>query len=282
MILIVGYLIVILSVFGGFAMAGGNPLMIWQPAELVIIVGAAIGAFIASQTKYSLGLVARSMKKVVGDPGMNKGRYLEMLALLYTIFNKMNRDGPLSLEQDIEKPESSALFSKYPSIAKNHHVVNFIADTLRVYVTTGDQNEVENLMKLDMEVMHEEELIPAHGIAHMADSLPGMGIVAAVLGVVLTMSMINEPPEILGHHIGAALIGTFIGILFCYGFFGPIGDKLERCATEDHFYFNAIKEAVAASLRGASPLIAVEYGRRAIPQTHRPGFAEMEEHVRKG
>lgn len=282
MFLLIGYVIVIGSVLGGFMLAGGNPVMVWQPAELVIIVGAALGAFFASQTKYSWGLVMRSMKRVAGDPGMNKARYLDALALLYSIFNKMNRDGPLSLEADIEKPESSSLFNKYASVAKNPHVVNFIADTLRVYVTTGDQNEIESLMKLDMHVTLEEDLIPAHGIAHMADSLPGMGIVAAVLGVVLTMSMINEPAEVLGHHIGAALIGTFIGILACYGFFGPVGDKLERYATEEHFYYNAIKEAVAASLRGASPIIAVEYGRRSIPQTYRPGFAEMEEHVRKG
>ncbi len=137
-------------------------------------------------------------------------------------------------------------------------------------------------MKLDMRVSLEEDLTSAHGITHMAESLPGMGIVAAVMGVVLTMSMINEPPEILGHHIGAALVGTFTGILFCYGIFGPMGEKLEHFANEEHFYYNAIKEAMAASLRGASPLIAVEYGRRSIPQGHRPGFSEMEEFVRKG
>ena len=282
MFLILGYVIVIASVLGGFMMESGNPAMVWQPAEFVIIVGAGLGAFLASQTRYSWGLVIRSLKRAVSDPAMSKARYLEALTLLYTIFNKMNRDGPLSLEQDIEKPESSALFSKYPTIAQKPYVVNFIADTLRVYITTGDQNEVESLMKLDMGVTLEEDLIPAHGIAHMAESMPGMGIVAAVLGVVLTMSMINEPPEILGSHIGAALIGTFIGILCCYGIFGPIGDKLERYAHEEHFYFNAIKEAVAASLRGASPIIAVEYGRRSIPQTYRPAFAEMEEFLRKG
>ncbi len=281
MFLLIGYVIVIGSVLGGFMMAHGNPAMIWQPSEFIIIIGASLGAFFASQTKYSWGLVMKALKHMFSDPGMSKARYLEVLALLFSIFNKMNRDGPLSLEQDIEKPESSSLFNKFPSIAKNHHAVNFIADTLRVYVTTGDPNEVESLMQLDMHATLEEELMPAHGLAHMSDSLPGMGIVAAVLGVVLTMSMINEPAEVLGHHIGAALIGTFIGILACYGIFGPMGDKLERCAHEEHFYYNAIKEAVAASLRGASPIIAVEYGRRSIPNTHRPGFAEMEEFVRK-
>lgn len=282
MFLLIGFAIVIGSVLGGFMMEHGNPLMIWQPAEYVIIVGAGLGAFFASQTKYSWGLVMKGLKKMFSDPGMSKARYLEVLALLFSIFNKMNRDGPLSLEQDIEKPESSSLFNKYPSIAKNHHTVNFIADTLRVYVTTGDQNEIANLMKLDMHATLEEDLMPAHGIIHMADSLPGMGIVAAVLGVVLTMAMINEPAEVLGHHIGAALVGTFVGILACYGVFGPMGDKLERYAHEEHVYYNVIMEAIAASLRGSSPIIAVEYGRRAIPNTHRPGFTEMEDHVRKG
>lgn len=282
MFLIIGYAIVVGSVLGGFMLENGNPLMLWQPAELLIIVGAGLGAFIGAQTKYSGRLVLQSLKRLFQDPGMSKGRYLEMLALLFFIFNKMNRDGPLSLEQDIEKPETSAVFAKYPSIAAKPRVVNFIADTLRVYVTTGDLGEIESLMKLDMKVSLEEDLTPAHGITHMAESLPGMGIVAAVMGVVLTMSMINEPPEVLGHHIGAALVGTFTGILFCYGIFGPMGEKLEHFANEEHFYFNVIKEAIAASLRGASPLIAVEYGRRSIPQGHRPGFGEMEEYVRKG
>lgn len=281
MFLLIGYIIVIGSVVGGFMMENGNPLLIWQPAELVIIMGAGLGAFFASQTKYTWGLTIRGIKRIASDPGMSTAKYLDMLALLYAIFNKMNRDGPVSLEQDIEKPESSALFNKYPSIAGNPRVVNFIADTLRVYVITGDQSEIESLMKLDMHITHEEELIPAHGISHMAESLPGMGIVAAVLGVVLTMSMLNEAPEVLGHHIGAALIGTFIGILCCYGIFGPVGDRLERCAIEEHVYRHAIMEAIAAALRGASPIIAVEYGRRSIPQTYRPGFAEMEEYVRK-
>ncbi|HIV65884.1 MAG TPA: flagellar motor stator protein MotA [Candidatus Mailhella excrementigallinarum] len=282
MFLIIGYVIVIGSVLGGFMLENGNPLMLWQPAELLIIVGAGLGAFLGAQTRYSGRLLLQSLKRLFRDPGIGREQYLEMLALLFFIFNKMNRDGPLSLEQDIEKPENSAIFGKYPSIAAKPGAVNFIADTLRVYVTTGDQGEIENLMKLDMRVSLEEDLTPAHGITHMAESLPGMGIVAAVMGVVLTMSMINEPPEVLGHHIGAALVGTFTGILFCYGIFGPMGEKLEHFANEEHFYYNAIKEAIAASLRGASPLIAVEYGRRSIPQGHRPTFSEMEEYVRKG
>lgn len=281
MFILIGLAIVAGSVLGGYIMSHGQLAILWQPAEYIIILGAGMGAFFGSQTKYSWGLIMRSLKKIFGDPGMSKEKYLDALALLYTIFMQINRDGPLSLEQDIEKPEGSALFRKYPSIAKSNHTINFIADTLRVYITTGDGNDVDDLMKLDMEITLEEELIPAHAISHMAESMPGMGIVAAVLGVVLTMSLITEPPEILGAHIAAALIGTFVGILFCYGVFGPMGDKVERCAHEEHFYYNAIKEAIAASLRGAPPLIAIEYGRRAIPHTFRPGFAEMETRVKK-
>ncbi len=279
MLLIIGYVVVFGSVIGGYLMSHGNLAMLWQPAEFVIILGAGIGAFVGSQTKYSLKLVTKGLGRMFGDPGMSKEKYMDMLMLLYGLFVKINRDGPLSLEQDIEKPHSSATFKKYPSVTS--HAIDFIADTLRVYITTGDMGEIENLMKLDMHVIQEEELIPAHGITHMADSLPGMGIVAAVLGVVLTMSMITEPPEILGAHIAAALIGTFVGILACYGLFGPMGDKLERMAHEEHFYYNAIKEALAASLRGSAPLIAVEYGRRAIPRTYRPEFSEMENNLKK-
>jgi chemotaxis protein MotA len=221
------------------------------------------------------------MKQALGDPGMSKAKYLETLALLYTLFIKMQREGVISIEGDIERPESSGIFGKYPALSKNHLLVHFVADTLRVYLTTGSADDIDSLMKEDLESMHEEELIPAEAIAHMAESMPGLGIVAAVLGVVLTMGQINEPPEVLGHHIGAALIGTFIGILFCYGFFGPMGAKLEMSAMETRLYYNSVKEAVAAAIRGATPIIAVEYGRRAIPHAFRPTFLEMEEQLKR-
>lgn len=282
MYIIIGYIVVIASIVGGYLMAKGNLSLLFQPAELVIIIGAALGAFFASQTKYSFTLILKNFSHIFGDPNSTKAKYLETLALLYGLFLKMNREGVISIENDIEKPESSTIFSKYPTIMKDTQVVAFIADTLRVYLTTGAPEDINNLMESDMKIMHEEELLPAHSISHMAESLPGMGIVAAVLGVVITMGKINEPPEILGHYIGAALIGTFIGILFCYGFFGPMGAKLETAAEETHFYYNSIKEAVAAAIRGSTPMIAVEYGRRAIPYTFRPSFSEMEERLKAG
>ena len=182
----------------------------------------------------------------------------------------------------MEKPESSPIFSKYPNISKDTTLVSFIGDTLRVYLTTGDPADIDSLMDMDMETMREEGMLPAHSVSHMAESLPGMGIVACVLGVVLTMGKINEPPDVLGHHIGAALVGTFFGILCCYGLFGPMGSKLENYVSEEHFYYNAVKEAVAAAIRGSTPLIAVEYGRRAIPYPFRPSFPEMEDRLKSG
>jgi len=282
MMIVIGLIVVVASVIGGFMVSGGHLGILFQPGEYIIILGAVMGSFFGSQTKYTFGLILKSIKHIFGDPAMSKNRYLETLALLYSLFVKMQREGVISIEADIERPESSGIFGKYPSIAKNHVLVSFVADTLRVYLTTGSADDIDSLMKEDLESMHEEELLPAHAISHMAESLPGMGIVAAVLGVVLTMGQINEPPEVLGHHIAAALVGTFIGIICCYGIFGPMGAKLENYANEEHFYYNAIKEAVAAAIRGCTPLIAVEYGRRAIPYPFRPTFFEMEEKLKSG
>lgn len=282
MYLIIGLVIVAVSIFVGYTMAHGEWAVLFQPAEFIIILGCALGAFFASQTKYTFGLVIKSLKHLAADPGSSKSRYLEALALLYGLFSKMHREGVISIESDVEKPESSPIFSKYPNISKDTQLVNFIGDTLRVYLTTGDPADIDSLMDVDIHTMHEEGILPAHAVTHMAESLPGMGIVACVLGVVLAMGKINEPPEVLGHYIGAALVGTFFGILTCYGLFGPMGSKLENYMAEEHFFYNCIKEAVAAAIRGSTPLIAVEYGRRAIPYPFRPAFAEMEEKLKSG
>ncbi len=280
MYIIIGLLVVIGSVVAGYVMAKGDFLILFQPAEYVIIIGACMGAFFASQTKYTWKLIMQSIKHIFGDPGSSKEKYLETLSLLYALFSKMHREGVISIESDVEKPESSAIFNKFPNVAKSPKTISFIGDTLRVYLTTGDPADIDSLMTIDMHTMHEEELMPAHAVTHMAESMPGMGIVACVLGVVLSMSKINEPPEVLGYYIAAALVGTFVGILLCYGFFGPMGAKLENYAHEEHFYYNTIKEAVAAAIRGSTPLMAVEYGRRAIPHPFRPTFAEMEESLK--
>ncbi len=279
MFIFIGFVIVLGSILGGYAMVNGPFGMLLQPAELLIIFGAGFGAFIASNSSFTLKLALKGLGHAFKN-GPSKGLYMEMLALLYGLFAKMQREGIISIEKDIEQPESSALFQRFPLMSKDKAACFFIGDTLRVYLTTGNAGELDKLMGVDMGAMHEEEMLPAHSIAHMAESMPGMGIVAAVLGVVVTMGSINEPPEVLGHHIGAALIGTFLGILLCYGFIGPIGAKMETLANERHLFFRAIREAVAAAVRGSSPIVALEYGRRAIPLAFRPTFLEMEQKLK--
>lgn len=277
MLVIIGYIIVFGSVLGGFMMSGGNVMMLVHVSEIIIIAGAGIGAFIAGCTGFVLKGAIKGAVHVFTGHAAGKAEYLELLSVLYGLFSKMHREGVISIEKDIEQPESSAMFQRYPKIVRDKGACRFIGDTLRVYLTTGNAGELEKLMSVDMEAMHDEEMTPAHAVERMAESLPGMGIVAAVLGVVLTMSKINEGAEVLGHSIGAALVGTFVGILLCYGVFGPIAGKMITQAHERGFYFRVIREAVAAAVRGSSPIIALEYGRRAIPLAFRPTFQEMEQ-----
>ena len=279
MFVLIGFVIVLGSILGGYAMVQGNFAILLQPAELLIIFGAGFGAFIASNSAFSLKLAGKGLGHVLSN-GPSKGLYLEMLALLYGLFSKMQREGIISVEKDIEQPESSPLFQRFPAMGKDKAACFFIGDTLRVYLTTGNAGELDKLMGVDMSSMHDEEILPAHSISHMAESMPGMGIVAAVLGIVISMSHLNAPPEELGAHIAAALIGTFLGILLCYGFIGPIGAKLETLAHERHLFFRAIREALAAAVRGSSPIVALEYGRRAIPLAFRPSFLEMEQKLK--
>jgi chemotaxis protein MotA len=282
MLVIIGLVIVFASIVGGYSLVDGPVHMLLQPAELIIIAGAATGAFIISGTGYVLKLALKGFGKVLGGKSPNKGDYLELLAVLHALFSKMHREGVISIEKDIEHPDQSPMFQRFPRIAKDKDACFFIGDTLRIYLTTGNAGELDKLMAVDMEAMHEEKMLPVHAVSHMAESLPGMGIVAAVLGVVLTMGKINAPPDELGHAIGAALVGTFIGILLCYGVFAPISYKMETLAIERELFFRAIREAVAAAVRGSSPMVALEYGRRAIPLTFRPTFHEMEQKLKGG
>ena len=280
MLLIIGWLIVVGSVIGGFMMSGGVLATLIHPAELIIIGGAGFGAFVASSTGNGLKLSFKNAAHAFTGKSPGKAEYLELLGLMFGLFSKMNREGVISIEKDIENPTASPMFQRYAKIAKDKEACLFIGDTLRIYLTTGNAGELEQLMSVDMETMHEGEMKPAHSIERMAESLPGMGIVAAVLGVVLTMAKINDGPEVLGNSIGAALVGTFVGILLCYGIIGPIGAKMEALAGERESFFRAIKESVAAAVRGSSPIVAAEYGRRAIPLAYRPTFLEMEQAVK--
>ncbi len=186
----------------------------------------------------------------------------------------------MSVEPDIERPESSAIFSPARRLTRDKAALAFICDTFRVYLVTGDAQEIELLMDLDMQAMHQQAASPGHNLGKVAESLPGLGIVAAVLGVVLTMGKISQPPEVLGHSIGAALVGTFLGVLLCYGFVGPLATNLENQALERQAFFAVIRAVIAGAARGATPLIAVEYGRRAVPEAMRPTFEDLESLLR--
>lgn len=282
MFAIIGIAVVLMAVIGGYLMEHGNLSVLVQPAELVIIFGAATGALIISSPPKILSMIAKNLGKIISAKTKSKAEYLEALSLLNSIFTKMRKEGLIAIEADIENPQDSPIFSKYSSILSNHHALNFICDNLKVIISTNVSSyELENIMELEMETHHREALIPSQSVSRVADGLPGLGIVAAVLGVVLTMGKISEPPEVLGHSIGSALVGTFLGVLMCYGFVGPMGTNLEHTANEDSIYFQVIKIALVSFVGGAAPQIAVEFARRAIPSKEKPTFNELEQEIRK-
>lgn len=283
MFAIIGVLVVTGSVIGGYLMVKGNLALLFQPAEFVIIFGAAIGGFlIASPPKIS-ALVVKNIARIFTAKGPTKAKYLELLTLLYQLFSKIRKEGLISLESDVETPAKSPLFKKYPNVLKDHHLMDFICDNLKLIITTNvPPHELDNLMEIEMETHHTNELLPAGSINKVADALPGLGIVAAVLGVVITMQYVDSPPAILGNKIAAALVGTFLGVLLCYGYVGPMAANLEHQVREDSVSYNVVRVALIAFVGGAAPQISVEFGRRAIPGKEKPGFNELEKAVRGG
>lgn len=283
MIVIIGFIIVTGAIAAGYLMEHGNLAVLFQPAEVVIIFGAAFGAFLIASPMRVIKATASSIMKIFTNTAYIKADYLEMLMLLSEIFYKIRKQGLVSIEGDVDDPNESTIFKNYPKILKNHHAITFITDTLRMVITTTiEPHELESLMETELEEHHEESLLPSKSIATTADALPGLGIVAAVLGVVLTMGKIGEPPEVLGQSIGAALVGTFLGVLMCYGYVGPMAKNLEFIAQEELQYLNVLKIALKAFVsNNAAPLVAIEFGRRAIPAKQRPSFIEVEEAVRQ-
>ncbi len=281
MFVIIGVLIVIISVVGGFMMEKGNPKLLVHPAELLIIFGAAIGSFIISSPPKVAVAVIKKIGTIFNAKSPTKAQYLELLSLLYQLFSKIRKEGLISLEADIENPTDSAIFNRYKTILANAHLINFIADNLKIIITTNvPPHELENLMELEIETHHHDAMIPSKSVSKVADALPGLGIVAAVLGVVLTMGKIDQPPSVLGQSIGAALVGTFLGVLMCYGFVGPLATNLAHKAKDDIVFFQIIKVALVAFIGGSPPQMAVEFGRRAIPGKEKPSFNELENEVR--
>lgn len=281
MIAFAGIGIVIAAILGGYIMEGGKLLVLFQPAEFLIIGGAAAGALIIGSGPKTLKTM---IAQLAGLPksGPSKKDYLDLLSMLYELLTVARRDGIMALEGHIERPESSAIISKYPSFAKNHHAVSFLSDTMRLIISgSGVQaHDLDALMDVDLETHHEESTKPSKVLQTTGDSLPGLGIVAAVLGIVITMGAIDGPAEEIGHKVGAALVGTFLGVLLSYGFVQPLAANLASKAEENGRYFVALKQVLLAFHKGCVAAIAVEFARRSIYSDVRPGFTELEEACR--
>ena len=282
MLVIVGYVVVLGAVFGGYALAGGHLGGLWQPLELLMIGGGALGAFFVGNSMGAIKATFKSIPVLFKGAKYNKETYMELMALMYELLGKVRKEGMMSIEGDVENPNESAIFAKYPKILGDHHVVEFITDYLRIMVS-GNLNamEIENLMDVEIETHHHEALVPSHVIAKLGDGMPAFGIVAAVMGVVHTMESVGIPPAELGILIAHALVGTFLGILLAYGFVGPLAGLLEQKADEEGKIYQATKVVLLANLNGYAPAMAVEFGRKVLNSTDRPGFAELEEHVKQ-
>jgi chemotaxis protein MotA len=282
MLILIGYLVATGAIFGGFLLAGGHLAALFQPLELLMIGGAALGAFIAANPLKSLKAVGSAIPVIFKPSKYTKQLYMELMALLYEILMKVRKEGFLAIEQDIEKPEASALFSKFPRVLANPHALHFITDYLRL-MASGNLNalEIEALMDSEIETHHHEAEMPAHAMQKVADGLPAFGIVAAVMGVVHTMESLHLPPEQLGLLIAHALVGTFLGILLSYALVAPLVSLLDVSASEGTKLLQTVKVTLLASLQGYAPALAVEFGRKVLYSTERPGFAELETHVKQ-
>ncbi|MFA5242783.1 MAG: flagellar motor stator protein MotA [Sulfuricella sp.] len=282
MLVIVGYVVILASIFGGFAMAGGHLASLWQPVEVIMIGGGALGAMLVGSGPKVMKATFKALPSIFKGSKYTKALYMELLTLLFELLAKVRKEGLMSIESDVEDPHASPIFSKYPTIAHDHHVVEFITDYLRLMVG-GNLNamEIENLMDNEIETHHQEGHIPVSAVAKLGDGLPAFGIVAAVMGVVHTMESVGIPPSELGMLIAAALVGTFLGILLAYGFVGPVSTLLENKLQESSKVFECIKVTLLASLNGYAPQVAVEFGRKVLYSTERPSFLELEEHVKQ-
>jgi chemotaxis protein MotA len=279
---IIGIVVVIGAVLGGFLMEKGPILVLLQPSEFLIIGGAALGTLLSANPLHVLKKIMAGLLSVLKGSKYSKARYVSTMKMLFTLFGKARKEGWAGIESDIEEPEKSAVFSKYPDFIGNHHARDFVCDTLRMAITGGTSAfDIDQMMELDMDVHHAGETQTVSALTTVADSLPGLGIVAAVLGVVVTMSALGGPPEELGKKVAAALVGTFLGILLCYGVVGPLGANLTKLIDDDHAFYHVLRVAMLAFIKGVSPLLAIEMARRAIPEHLRPSFQEVEKACRQ-
>ncbi len=281
MFAIIGIVLVFVSVIGGFLMEKGHILVLLQPAELLIIAGAATGTLLAANPSHIIKEIAGGVAGVLKGSPFNKARYLDTLKMMYQFLNKVRKEGLLSVEMDVEQPENSSIFQNYPEFLADHHARDFVCDTLRMAITGGvEPFDMDQMMELDMEVHDHEAMQPVSSLSTVADALPGLGIVAAVLGVVITMGSLGGPQEEIGRKVAAALVGTFLGILLCYGVVGPMSANMAKTADAQNQYLHMLRVLILSFLKGSAPMIAIEMGRRAIPAHVRPGFDEMEKNCK--
>jgi chemotaxis protein MotA len=277
MFAIIGIFVVIGAVIGGYLMEHGQIGVLMQPAELVIIAGAAIGTLLIANPLSLLIRIGKGMVAVLKGSPYTKPFYLETLKMLNELFMQARKQGMARLEEDIEDPAKSQVLSKYPKFLHNHHAVDFMCDTLRMSISGGvPAFDLDQMMEMDMEVHHQDVSQPVNALTTVADALPGLGIVAAVLGVVVTMGALGGPPEEIGHKVAAALVGTFLGILLCYGFLGPLASNLGKLNDAEADYLRCLRQGVIAFVRGSAPVLAVEFARRSVPGELRPSFKELE------
>ena len=282
MLVVVGYIIILGSVFGGFVMSGGQIGAMAQPVELLMIGGAALGAFVVGNSRKVIIATLKALPDTLKGSHYNKLVYMELMSLLYEVLSKARKEGLMSLEADVEKPKESPIFAKYPHVAHDHHAVEFMTDYLRLMVGGNlNAHEIEALMDSEIDTHHAEGEVPSHVIQRIGDGLPAFGIVAAVMGVVNTMQSVGLPPAELGKLIAHALVGTFLGVLLAYGFVGPLAGKVEQRVNESSKLLQCIKATLLASLNGYSPALAVEFGRKVLYSTERPSFIELEQHLKQ-
>ena len=283
MLVIVGYLVVVGSVFGGYALIGGNFGALYQPVELLMIGGSAIGAFIVGNDGHAISATLKALPKLFkSSKKRDKALYMELLALLYVLLAKGRKEGMLALESDVDDPQNSPIFSQYPVLLSDLHVMEFLTDYLRLIVSGNtDPFEIDQLMEQEMDTYKHEAEAPAHSLAKVGDALPALGIVAAVMGVVHALASADLPPAVMGTLIAHAMVGTFLGVLLAYGFVSPLASLIEHKVSESLKVFQCIRVTLLASLNGYAPQLAVEFGRKVLRSTERPSFTELDLHVRE-
>lgn len=282
MLAIIGIVVVFGAVISGYLLEKGKLMVLVQPAELIIIVGAALGTMLVANPLPVVVQVLKAIGAAFGAARYDKASYLDALKMMYSLFQYARKNGLVKLETDVDEPAKSAIFSKYPKFLQDRHALDFVCDTLRTAVSGNVGHfELDQMMELDMEVHQHETSTPVEALTTVADALPGLGIVAAVLGVVITMGALGGPPEEIGHKVAAALVGTFLGILLCYGLFGPLAGAMAKRNAAEQRYLHVLRVAMAAFVKGVSPILAVEFARRAVPHLDRPAFKQMEEAFRQ-